>query len=178
MAPVALFLLLPGCFYATLQGGYAPPLTAAPAAAALSFHEGVIGSSSVTPGVGPFDFELNWFGEKPLVWAWGAFARIRAGLEQAQAALGPEFVLGLNPDRYAVVPYARIGVHLLQLDRYQGAWGGGAGSPLVEVGVASCRFWHEVPCLGLAAVAERDLRLGPAPDSTQLTFLVGAGVGF
>jgi hypothetical protein len=171
-------LLLSGCFYIKFQGGYAPPVTAAPAAASLSFHEGIIGNSSVEFGTKPLRFDLHWFGEDPWTWSWGAFARARGGVEQAQLALGPELAIGLNPARYAVVPYGRVGLHLLQLDRYQGAWDGAVGSPLVEGGLASCRFGEELPCWTLSAVAERDLRFGPAPDTTQISVLLGAGVGF
>ncbi len=171
-------LLLPGCFYAKFQGGYAPAVTAAPDAFALSYHQGVIASSAVDIGAKPLDLEIHWFGDGPVTWSYGAFVRARGGAAQAQLALGPEAAIGLNPGRYPVVPYARLGVHLAQLDRYQGTWGGAVGSPLAEAGLVSCRFWHEVPCLGLSAVIERDLRFGPAPDSTQLTLLAGAGVGF
>ncbi len=178
MAPLLLLPLLSGCFYAKFTGGYAPAVTAAPDAVAVSYHQGVIGSSSVTIGTKPLDFDLHWFGEGPITWSWGAFARARAGREQAQLAVGPELALGLNPGRYAVVPYGKIGVHLLQLDRYRGQWGGGLGTPLAELGLVSCRFWQEVPCISLSGVVERDLRFGPAPDSTQITILAGAGVGF
>lgn len=173
-----LFLALSGCFYAKFQGGYAPAFAAAPDAVAVSYHQGVIGTASVTLGNEPLDFDLHWFGEGPFTWSWGAFARARGGWEQAQLALGPELAFGLNPGRYAVVPYGRVGLHLLQVDRYRGAWGGAVGSPLAEAGIASCKFWQEVPCLTISGVIERDLRFGPAPDSTQLTLLAGAGVGF
>ncbi len=153
-------------------------MTAAPAAAALPFHGGIIGSTSPELHVDPLGFDLVWFGDRPLTWSQGAFARLRGGMQQTQLAIGPEVALGLNPGRFAVVPYAPVGFHLLQLDRYGGAWDGAVGSPLVEAGVAPCRFWQEVPCLSLSAVAERDLRFGPAPDTTQITLLVGAGVGF
>jgi hypothetical protein len=173
-----LFILLSGCFYAKFAGGYAPAVTAAPDGGAVSYHQGIIGSSSASIGVKPLDLDIHWFGEGPVTWSWGAFARARAGREQAQLALGPEFAVGLNPGRFAVVPYGRVGVHLLQVDRYQGAWAGAVGSPLAEAGIASCKFWQELPCLTLSAVIERDLRFGPAPDSTQLTLLAGGGVGF
>jgi hypothetical protein len=176
--PWLLPLLLTGCFYATLHGGYAPAVTAAPAAVSLSFHEGAIPTAELTTGARLRDTEYHWFGDGPLTWCWGAFARVRAGLEQAQIAAGPEIAAGLNPERSAVVPFVRVGVHLLQVDRYRGVWGGAVGSPLAEVGLASCRFWHDVPCMSLSAVIERDLRFGPAPDTTQVTLLAGAGVGF
>ncbi len=171
-------LLLTGCLYAKIQGGYAPQVTAAPAAGAVSFHEGVIGNASAELGAKPLSFDLHWFGNDPWTWSYGLFARARAGTDQAQLALGPEVAVGLNPGRYAVVPYGRVGLHLVQIDRYQGAWDGAVGTPLVEAGLVSCRFWHEVPCLGLSAVLERDLRFGPAPDTTQITLLLGGGVGF
>ncbi len=173
-----LVLLLSGCFYAKFQGGYAPPVTAAPQALSVSYHTGSIPSGSATIGTKPLDLDIHWFGEGPFTWSWGAFARARAGPEQAQLAAGPELAFGLNPGRYAVVPYGRVGLHLVQVDRYQGAWGGAVGSPLAEAGLVSCRFWQELPCLGVSALIERDLRFGPAPDSTQLTLLAGAGVGF
>jgi hypothetical protein len=170
--------LLSGCLYLKIQAGYAPPVTEAPQAFAVSFHEGVVQSASADLRVDPLDLDIHWFGDGVFTWSWGGFVRARGGSEQAQLAAGPEIAAGLNPGRYALVPYGRVGLHLLQLDRYQGEWGGAVGSPLAELGVASCRFGHEVPCITLSAVAERDLRLGPAPDSTQLTLLAGAGVGF
>jgi len=173
-----LLIILSGCFYAKFQGGYAPEVTAAPDAVALSYHLGVIGTASVSLESKPVDLDIHWFGEGPFTWSWGAFARARAGREQAQLALGPEFAFGLNPGRYPLVPYGRVGVHLLQVDRYRGTWAGAVGSPLAEAGIASCEFWQDVPCLTLSAVIQRDLRFGPAPDTTQLTLLAGAGVGF
>jgi hypothetical protein len=173
-----LLLLLSGCFYAKFGGGYAPALGATPDGVAASFHQGVIGNPSAELQTEPVHVDLHWFGEGPLTWSYGAFARVRVGSEQAQLALGPEAAVALNPDRFPLVPYAKLGFHLLQIDRYRGDWGGGVGSPLAELGVVSCRFWHDVPCLSLSGVVERDLRLGPAPDSTQVTLMAGAGVGF
>jgi hypothetical protein len=173
-----LTLLLSGCFYAKFGGGYAPALGSTPDGVAASFHQGVIGSSSADVGLEPLELDIHWFGDRPITWSYGAFARARLGGQQGQLAIGPEAAVALNPGLYPVVPYAKLGVHLAQIDRYRGAWGGGLGSPLAELGIVSCRFWHDVPCLSLSGIIERDLRLGPAPDSTQLTLMAGAGVGF